>query len=91
MERAKAKQRIIDYQSTFLSEHGCRVLKDMEKYCGLNDVIFCPDNQEVTAFKLGMRAVVLSIRSIIASDVDNSPGRQTKADGAFDGEKHDKG
>jgi len=86
MDEKEQRQRLIDIQNTFQSPHGQRVLVDLQKVCGCHDYLFSAENPHLTAYRLGMRAVVLWIESMLAKDVDEI-GRQSTADGALDGAK----
>jgi len=59
------KQLLIDYNITFTSEIGERVLEDLKKFCGYNDPCYMRGEPDFTAFKLGQRNVCLRILSFL--------------------------
>jgi hypothetical protein len=55
------KQLLIDYNVTFHSECGERVLEDLKKFCGYNDSCYARGEPDLTALRLGQRNVFLRI------------------------------
>lgn len=49
------------YRDLFGSADGKDVLKDLSKYCGLDDLCFDADSERNTSFQLGARSVFLYI------------------------------
>lgn len=64
------KQLVLDYKMTFDSEHGRRVLNDLQKWSGFNDRIIPAGVPDVTAFDLGRRDMFLYIKDKIDADLD---------------------
>lgn len=58
-----------DYQATFKSPPGKRVLKDLMQKGGMLDTSFCPQDSHGTAFNEGARSLVLHILKIMRLDV----------------------
>lgn len=52
---------VADYQSTFKTAHGKRVLKDLLKKAGFIDTNYVPGDSHGTAFNEGGRNLVLHI------------------------------
>lgn len=64
------RQVIIDYQKTFGSEHGSRVLGDLMEHCGMMRSSFQGEKHPLEmAFREGERAVVLMILDKLEIDV----------------------
>ena len=61
------KQRILDYQKTFLSAEGQNVLVDLSRVCFENRTTFYGDSDRMSAFTEGKRAVILYIRALVAA------------------------
>jgi len=61
----RINQKKTDYQTVFLSEHGKRVLDDLEKFCFYNSVTTVPNDPFTSAFNDGRRSVVLHIKKLI--------------------------
>lgn len=54
------------YKNTFNSEHGLKVLEDLDKKCLLKGSgLFVSDNERQTCFNLGMNYVIRYIRQEI--------------------------
>ena len=62
---ATAKQLIMDYQGTFGTAEGKRVLEDLAKKCFEHQPTFTGEETHRTANREGMRYVILNIRSMI--------------------------
>lgn len=62
------KQVVIDYQTTFDSEFGRRVYKDLKKWSGYDDRIL--PNGEMTGFELGRRDMFLHIKDKMDADLN---------------------
>jgi hypothetical protein len=60
-----SKQLLIDYNVTFTSETGARVLEDIRKFSGYNNPCFVRGEPDTTAFNLGQRNVCLRILSFL--------------------------
>jgi len=54
-----------DYKITFNSEHGQRVLNDLEKRCHEFVTTFSKDNSHETAFLEGQRSTLIFIKAMI--------------------------
>jgi hypothetical protein len=58
--------RSMAYKNTFNSEHGTKVLEDLDKKCLLKGSgLFVSDNERQTCFNLGMNAVIRYIHQEI--------------------------
>ena len=66
------KQRVRDYQKTFLSESGQNVLADLSKQCWENSKTFVVDSTHLTAYREGMRAIMLYIRHVVATNPESA-------------------
>jgi len=66
----RRKQRIIDYQKTFLSPEGENVLADLSRVCYENRTTFFGDSDRMSAYTEGKRWVMLHIRELIAAAPD---------------------
>jgi hypothetical protein len=64
----KRKQLIMDFQSTFATESGKRVLENLSKECYENAVTFVRSDSYGSAFNEGKRYVMLHIRRILSLD-----------------------
>ena len=53
------------YKNLFSSEHGKKVLEDLDRACMLNSDTFNPDSERVTCFNLGKNAVIRYIHKEI--------------------------
>jgi len=69
-KQAIQKQLVLDYQTTFDSEYGRRVLDDLQKWSGFNDRIIPMGVPDVTAFDLGRRDMFLHIKDKLDYKVD---------------------
>lgn len=72
------KQKISDYQITFSSDHGMRVLDDIQDESGYDKLIVPQGVPDVTAYALGARDLFLYIKEIINSKLDKEV--QTEAE-----------
>jgi len=64
------KNRIRDFQKTFLSPEGANVLADLSRVCFEHRTTFFGDSERMSAFTEGKRAVMLYIRGIITAKLD---------------------
>jgi len=55
----------LQYAQAFDTPQGEIVLDDLMSFCGMETDAFIPDNQYMTAYNLGMRKVVIYIKSMI--------------------------
>jgi len=62
------KQRAMDYRETFASEAGKRVLNDLATKGRESAATFVAENQYLTAYREGMRAVIIHIRAMLERD-----------------------
>jgi len=62
------KQRVIDYQKTFLSPEGQNVLADLSRVCHESRTTFFGDSERMSAFTEGKRWVILHIRGKLAAN-----------------------
>lgn len=58
-----------DYQATFGTEHGKRVLQDLMKKGGMLDSNYVPNDSYGTAYNEGARSLVLHIIKLLKLDV----------------------
>lgn len=58
-----------DYQATFSTEHGKRVLQDLMKKGGMLDSNFVPNDSYGTAYNEGARSLVIHILKLLKLDV----------------------
>jgi hypothetical protein len=58
-------QKSQDYKHTFSTEHGVKVLEDLDKQCLFTKDIFDPMSDRVTSFNLGKNAVIRYIHQEI--------------------------
>lgn len=63
---SEVKQLLIDYNITFRSEHGARVLEDLRAFCGYNNPCFVRGEPDLTALNLGQRNVFLRILNFLS-------------------------
>ncbi len=68
MDKDKTKQLIRDFQGTFDTPEGKRVLENLSKECLEGVSTFVPGNQYGTAFNEGKRYAILYIRGVLAKD-----------------------
>ena len=61
----KQKQLIIDYQGTFGTEEGKRVLGRISRLCRENEPSFVDHNTHYTAYNEGKRCIMLHIRKML--------------------------
>jgi len=68
----KLKQLIIDMKQTFGSEHGKRVLANLEMFCSahVNQDCFDPESTTKTAYNLGKNRVFRYIKSFVDAQPD---------------------
>ena len=64
------KQLVMDYQGTFGTPEGKRVLEDLEKQCYANALTFVPGSPDGTAFNEGKRYVILHIQRLVAANLN---------------------
>ena len=65
----KLKEKREDYKTTFSTEEGKRVLKDLERVCMYRATTF--DKEALTmAFQEGLRTVYLHITTIMEMDIE---------------------
>ena len=62
------QQLIMDFQSSFTSESGKRVLDNLSKECYENDLTYVRGDPNGSAFNEGKRYVILHIRRILEMD-----------------------
>jgi hypothetical protein len=60
------KQLLTDYNVTFHSECGERVLEDLKAFCGYNNPCFVRGEPDLTALNLGQRNVFLRILNFLS-------------------------
>ena len=65
MNEKDLKQLAIDYKTTFGSESGEKVLKDLEKRCSYHTTTHIKGDSHDTAFLEGQRSVVLFVKSML--------------------------
>jgi hypothetical protein len=63
-------QRVLDYQHIFLSEPGRRVLEDMRRAFYFYRSTHVPGDPHGSAYREGMREVVLKIEHMLTVDAD---------------------
>ncbi len=68
MDRDTVKQLIRDFQGTFDTPEGKRVLGNLSEECFESQATFVASNQYGTAFHEGKRNVILYIRAMLAKD-----------------------
>jgi len=66
------------YKNTFNSEHGLKVLKDLDDICKLNGNIFDADSSRITDFNLGKNAVIRHIRKEIEREITEKKDNKVK-------------
>lgn len=71
-------QLITDFQDTFGSAHGKRVLEDLKEHCNYDKEVDCDDGMVLSQIT-GMRNVFVYIKKIMESDPNEKP--QTQAEG----------
>lgn len=64
----RAIARVVDYQKTFHSDRGKKVLWDLMKTCHVLDSTFIQGDSVTTAFREGERNMVLRILTILKQD-----------------------
>lgn len=80
----KQKQRIIDYQTTFNSEQGKCVLKDLRRESGYEDKIVPQGVPDVTAYALGARDMFLYIKDKMDAKPDKRVQVESEIEDATD-------
>lgn len=70
MTKDDIKQLVMDYQGTFGSEEGRRVLADLSKQCYADALTFVPGSPDGTAFNEGKRYVILHIQRLVAANLN---------------------
>ena len=68
MTTDELKQLVMDYQGTFGTPEGKRVLKDLETQCYANALTFVPGSPDGTAFNEGKRYAILHIQRLVAAN-----------------------
>jgi hypothetical protein len=63
--KVKREQKKTDFQTVFLSEHGKRVMKELEKFCFFESITTVPNDPFLSVFNDGRRSVILYIRKLI--------------------------
>jgi len=69
-QRKELQQLKMDYNQTFGSEAGQRVLKDLSKRCFKNDTTFDPSNSQAILVNEGARQVLLTIENMRDLNLD---------------------
>lgn len=64
----KSKQLIRDFQGTFDTPDGKRVLENLSAKCREHEATYRPGSFDATAYYEGMRSVILYIRAQLAKD-----------------------
>jgi hypothetical protein len=57
-----------DWQTTFATPTGERVLHDLYKMCGMNAQVFVPGDDHATAFNSGKHRIGQGIQSLLSHD-----------------------
>jgi|TARA_R100000329_G_C7463936_1_gene163404 acyl-CoA-binding protein len=65
MNKEDLKQLIISYKQVFTSDHGKKVLEDLEKRCSFNATTHVKGDSHESAFLEGTRSVVLFIKNML--------------------------
>lgn len=73
-----------DYQRTFATPHGKRVLRRMMKECGMMEPSYVALDPQGTAFNEGKRAAVLEICNRLKMDLRAIEHQLTEKDEEFD-------
>ena len=69
MDRSdQQRQLIMDFQSTFTSEGGKRVLERLSVLCNENEPTYVDNNALGTAYKEGQRSIILHIGKMLAKN-----------------------
>lgn len=69
MEREEeTKQLIMDFGGTFGTPEGIRVLLNLSKKCREHTATYVDGNPHATAYKEGMRSVIIYIREWLSKD-----------------------
>lgn len=63
--QVKQDQLKTDFMTAFLSEHGKRVIKELEKFCFVNTTTAIPNDSHITYFNEGRRSVYLKIQKLL--------------------------
>lgn len=77
-KQAEDRQLIRDFQITFDSDSGRRVLENLKKWSGYEDRIIPQGVPDVTAFELGRRDMFLHIKDKIDTDLDKEVQTETE-------------
>ena len=70
----------VAYRRCFESEHGVKVLKDLERRCFIKDMVFDKD-PIIMSFNEGTRSVVLHINHMRDAEYGIQPEVERKANG----------
>lgn len=69
--------RSMAYKNTFQSEHGVKVLEDLDRKCLLKGSgLFVSDNERQTCFNLGMNYVIRYIRQEIERNLTEAEDKK---------------
>ena len=74
----KMKQLIMDYQGTFGTAEGKRVLEDLSGRGHQNTATYVVGDTHHSAYQEGMRCVILHIRAMIAKNPNEDRQEQAK-------------
>lgn len=71
---------LADYQRTFTTAHGKRVLRRMMKECGMMEPSYVPGDPQGTAFNEGRRSAVLDVCNRLKLDLKKIEHQLTKVE-----------
>lgn len=74
----KQKQQIMDFQGTFGTEEGKRVLASLSDKCREHVATYVAQDTHHTAYFEGMRSVMIYIRMILAKDPNKQKQEKVK-------------
>ena len=68
MNKDDLKQLIIAYKQVFESDHGKKVLEDLEKRCSYHSTTHIKGDSHESAYMEGQRSILLFIKAMLQND-----------------------
>jgi hypothetical protein len=75
----KQKQLVMDFLNAFGNEGGKRVLEALSEKCREHTATYVDGNPHGTAYKEGMRSVIIYIRSQLAKDPNKEKQKEARS------------
>ncbi len=74
----KRNSTILDFQKTFDTGEGKKVLKRLSRLCNENEPTYVDGNSMGTSYKEGQRSIILHIRKMLAKNPNETKQKEAK-------------